>query len=85
MPAYHLLRENTPENFPHLILVPHEPTPERIKEIRGHLHRERLEHLCFSELTPEADLSAVDVLVVDSVGLRHGGSDFGAFAGVCVK
>ena len=28
-----------------------------------------LAHLCFSELTPKADLSAVDVLVVDSVGL----------------
>ena len=69
LPAYQLLRENTPENFPHLILVPHEPTPERIKEICGHLNRDGLAHLCFSELTPAADLSAVDVLVVDSVGL----------------
>ena len=42
LPAYQLLRENAPENSPHLILVPHEPTPERIKEIRGHLGRERL-------------------------------------------
>ena len=69
LPAYQLLRENRPENHPHLILVPHEPTPERIKEIRGHLVRERLAHLCFSELTSEVDLSAVDVLIVDSVGL----------------
>ena len=30
---------------------------------------ERLVHLCFSELTSEVDLSAVDVLIVDSVGL----------------
>lgn len=67
--AYQLLRENTPENFPHLILVPHEPTLERIKEIRGYLDRMELAHLCFSELTPEVDLSAVDVLIVDSVGL----------------
>ena len=67
--AYQLLRENTPENYPHLILIPHEPTPERIKEIHGHLMRERLEHLCFSELTPEVDLSAVDVLIIDTVGL----------------
>ncbi|MDE0684276.1 MAG: hypothetical protein OXI63_15270, partial [Candidatus Poribacteria bacterium] len=66
---YQLLRENRPDNYPHLILVPHEPTPERIKEIRGYLMRERLKHLCFSELTPEVDLSTVDVLVVDSVGL----------------
>ena len=69
LPAYQLLRENAPENYPHLILVPHEPTPERIKEIRAHLVRERLEHLCFSELTPGVDLSAVDVLIVDTVGL----------------
>ena len=69
LPAYQLLRENRAENPPHLILVPHEPTLERIKEIRGHLDREKLAHLCFSELTPEVDLSAVDVLIVDAVGL----------------
>ena len=69
LPAYQLLRENAPEDYPHLILVPHEPTPERIKEIRGYLMRERLAPLCFSELTSEVDLSAVDVLIVDSVGL----------------
>ncbi len=69
LPAYRLLRENTPENVPHLILVPHEPTPERIKEIRKSLNSEALVHLCFSELTSEVDLSTVDVLIVDSVGL----------------
>ena len=69
LPAYQLLRERIPENFPHLILVPHEPTPERIKEIRGHLERAELAHFCFSELTSEMDLSAVDVLIVDKVGL----------------
>lgn len=69
LPAYQLLPENAPEDSPHLILVPHEPTVERIKEIRGHLMRERLAHLCFSELTSEVDLSAVDVLIVDTVGL----------------
>ena len=69
LPAYQLLRKNTPDNHPHLILVPHEPTPERIKEIRGHLERQQLEHLCFSELTSEVDLSSVDVLIVDTVGL----------------
>ncbi len=69
LPAYQLLRENIPDNFPHLILVPHEPTPERIKEIRAHLNREKLVHRCFSELTPEIDLSATDVLIVDKVGL----------------
>ena len=69
LPAYQLLRRNIPENFPHLILVPHEPTPERIKEIRGHLEREQLTHRCFSELTPGVDLSSVDVLIVDKIGL----------------
>ena len=69
LPAYQLLRQNMPGDYPHLILVPHEPTPERIKEIRGHLDREKLAYLCFSELTPEVDLSEVDVLIVDSVGL----------------
>ena len=69
LPAYQLLREHTPGDSPHLILVPHEPTPERIKEIRGYLNRAELAHLCFSELTLESDLSEVDVLIVDSVGL----------------
>ena len=69
LPAYQLLRQNIPEDFPHLILVPHEPTPERIKEIRGHLERERLAHACFSELTPDADLSEVDVCIVDRMGI----------------
>ena len=69
LPAYQLLRQNDSEHFPHLILVPHEPTPDRIKEIREHLDREELAYLCFSELTSEVDLSAVDVVIIDSVGL----------------
>ena len=68
-PAYQRLRENTLDTFPHLILVPHEPTLERISEIRAALHRQQLAHLCFSELASGADLSAVDVLIVDKVGL----------------
>ena len=69
LPAYRLLRENTAENFPHLILVPHEPTPERIKEIRENLNRAALAHLCLSELTSEADVSGTDVLIIDKMGL----------------
>ena len=69
LPAYRLIRQNIPEDFPHLILVPHEPTPERVQEIRGHLDRAKLAYLCFSELEPEVDLSAMDVLIVDKVGL----------------
>ena len=69
LPAYQRLRERIPDNFPHLILVPHEPTPERIQEIRGHLDREQLVYHCLSELTPGIDLEAVDILIVDRVGL----------------
>ena len=69
LPAYQLLRENIPDAFPHLILVPHEPTPERISEIRDALNRQQLSHLCFSDLAPGIDLSEVDVLIVDRVGL----------------
>ena len=69
LPAYQRLRENTPDTFLHLILVPHEPTPERISEIRAVLDRQQLAHLCFSDLTSGVDLSEVEVLIVDSVGL----------------
>ena len=69
LPAYQLLRQNMPDAFPHLILVPHEPTAERVSEIRKALDHQQLTHLCFSELTSEADLAGVDILIVDSVGL----------------
>ncbi len=69
LPAYQRLLKNTPDTFPHLILVPHEPTHERISEIRDALNRQQLAHLCFSELTSGIDLSEVDVLIVDSMGL----------------
>ena len=68
--AYQMLRERLLHNyFPHLILVPHEPTPERIKEIRGQLGHTRIAHLCFSELTPEIDVSGIDIFIVDRLGL----------------
>lgn len=69
LPAYQRLRENIPDTFPHLILVPHEPTAERISEIRAALNRQQLAHLCFSELTSEVNLAEVDILIVDRVGL----------------
>ena len=72
--AYHRLRENASHdpdcnNLPHLILVPHEPTAERIDEIRTQLEHLGLSRVCFSELEEGVDLSEIDVIVIDTVGL----------------
>ncbi len=72
--AYHCLRENAPHNpdcnnLPHLILVPHEPTAERIDEIQTQLDRLELSWVCFSNLQEGVDLSQIDVIVIDTVGL----------------
>ena len=72
--AYHRLRENALHNLdwnnlPHLILVPHEPTAERIDEIRTQLEHLGLSRVCFSELEEGVDLSEIDVIVIDTVGL----------------
>ena len=72
--AYRRLRENASHssdsnNLPHLILVPHEPTAERIEQIRVQLDSQGLSRVCFSELKEGVDLSEVDVIVIDTVGL----------------
>jgi 3-deoxy-D-manno-octulosonic-acid transferase len=72
--AYHCLRESAPHNpdcnkLPHLILVPHEPTAERIDEIQTQLGRLELSWVCFSNLQEGVDLSEIDVIVIDTVGL----------------
>lgn len=72
--AYRRLRENnshTPDcnNLLHLILVPHEPTSERIDEIQAQLNDLALSQVCFSGLRDGIDLSSTDVIVIDTVGL----------------
>ncbi len=57
------------DNVPHLILVPHEPTAERIDEIQTQLDRLGISQICFSELREGIDLSRIDVIVIDAVGL----------------
>lgn len=72
--AYHRLRENASHNpdcnsLPHLILVPHEPTVERIDEIQTQLDRLELSWVSLSKLQKDVDLSQIDVIVIDTVGL----------------
>ena len=67
--AYNLLRQDSPQHLPHLILVPHEPTAERIGEIRTQLDRLGFSWRCFSDLREGADLSQIDTIVIDTVGL----------------
>ena len=72
--AYHRLRESASHNLncnnlPHLILVPHEPTAERIDEIQTQLDHLGLSRICFSDLQEGVDLSQTNVIVIDTVGL----------------
>ncbi len=67
--AYSLLRKNSTQAMPRLILVPHEPTAERIAEIQTQLNLQRFSHTCYSQLHAGADLSRIDVIVIDTVGL----------------
>ena len=74
----HNPRKTPCERQIHLILVPHEPTPARIAEIRAKLVQQELTYRCFSQLetgtntavggTSGPDLSQVNCIVVDAVG-----------------
>jgi len=77
--AYSELEESV-STLPHLILVPHEPTPERIKEIKKELNQKELSYVLFSELEPETNLSQTDVIVIDTVGLLAKLYKIGTFA-----
>ena len=68
--ASEILREDARlRRVPHLILVPHEPTPERIAEIQIELNKRKLTFRCLSELESDANLEFLDVLIVDAVGI----------------
>ena len=67
--AYQRLREDRADTLPHLILVPHEPTSQRINEICGHIAQAGFTYLRYSELTPATDIASTDILIIDRVGL----------------
>jgi len=66
--AYKLFRERWTSSAPSLVLVPHEPTHQRIDEIGVQLSQTNFVRTHLSSLEPDADLSGVDVLVIDAVG-----------------
>lgn len=67
--AYQILSDAKSEPTPHLILVPHEPTSERLSEIQVELNKRKMSHISYSDLSGEGDLSDIDVLIVDTVGI----------------
>jgi 3-deoxy-D-manno-octulosonic-acid transferase len=67
--TYKLLQQNASETLPHLILVPHEPTNERVHQIRENLNLRGFSHSCFSELTEGVNLRDTDVIIIDTIGL----------------
>ena len=67
--AFNILQESISEHIPHLILVPHEPTSERVLEIQDELNKRKLSHISYSRLRGKTDFSDIDVLIVDTVGI----------------
>ena len=67
--AYELLQQELSEIRPHLVLVPHEPTESRIRQIREDLNLRGFSHFCFSDLAEEVNLQDTDVIIIDTVGL----------------
>ncbi|MBM3238778.1 hypothetical protein FJZ31_21010 [Candidatus Poribacteria bacterium] len=67
--AYDLLRQRCTSITPRLILVPHEPTSERIAEIEVQLSDKNFVVVYLSRLSSDANLSNIDILIIDAVGL----------------
>ncbi len=67
--AFQSLRQDVYRLFLNLILVPHEPTPDRIREITADLKRRNLSYNCYSTLEIDANLEHTDVVIIDTVGM----------------
>ncbi|MYB63733.1 hypothetical protein F4X73_03500, partial [Candidatus Poribacteria bacterium] len=67
--AFQILRQQESGIVLKLILVPHEPTPERIRDITADLKRRNLSYDRYSALTSDANLEHTDVVIIDTVGM----------------
>ena len=67
--AYELLRCGETNGLLHLIVVPHEPTVEHIQRLCLKLDMLGFSYTLFSDLNNEMDLSGMEVIVIDTVGL----------------
>ncbi|MAT78086.1 hypothetical protein CMK14_23475 [Candidatus Poribacteria bacterium] len=54
---------------PHLIIVPHEPTPVHVQQLTERLRKSRLTYVKYSELVEESNLSQVRVIIIDTIGI----------------
>ena len=67
--AFQIIREDESEILLNLILVPHEPTADRIRDITADLTRRDLSYVCYAELKSDANLEHTDVVIIDTVGM----------------
>ena len=67
--AYHILQQDLSDLMLHLILVPHEPTPDRVEEITADMDKRNLSYCCYSELNMKSDLKHINVIIIDTVGI----------------
>ena len=66
------MRRGRTSGLLHLIVVPHEPTVEHVKKLCSKLDFLGFSYALFSELNSEMDLSVMEVIVIDTIGLLAG-------------
>ncbi len=54
---------------PHIMIVPHEPTPTHIQHLIQRLRNNNLTYCKYTKLNNSSDLSQVDVIIIDAVGI----------------